>query len=240
VRTVIAKPGEAVDRQVEPLEVVSAVERGHERGDHRFSGYPKPLPESARVLAGGEQLGVDAVGHLDQLRRVVLSRAAQVRDRVRVIGGQHADPVGRADQRGANRVLIGLEQGASRTVLDEAVLVVDEQRLGAALAREPGEQGELRAEDERVVQVDDVEPFDAAQARDQRRVADREHGLDPVHDHPARVGSRPWRGGGEDLDVISAPGLLARETEGRVAGAASVGREGGCEVGDAQAALPGA
>ncbi len=95
------------------------------------------IPSEARsrlVGARRERLGVDAVRHLDQLLRVALARPAQVGDRVRVVGGEHADPVGGPDQRRRDGVLVGLEH-APRALADQAVLVVDEQRLAATRRR---------------------------------------------------------------------------------------------------------
>ena len=64
---------------------------------------------------------------------------------------------------------------------------MDEQGLAPALAPQPAEQGQLGAEDERIVEVDDVEALDPGQAGDQRGVAEREQGVDPVHDGPSRI-----------------------------------------------------
>ena len=63
---VVADPGERVDRDVQPLEVMGAVEGGDECRDDRVGRDPEPLAQCAAV-AGLEALGVDAVRHLDQL-----------------------------------------------------------------------------------------------------------------------------------------------------------------------------
>jgi hypothetical protein len=55
-----------------------------------------------------------------------------------------------------------------------------------------------------------------------------------VHDHRAGVRRLSIGGRGENLDVVAAIRLPARELEARVAGAARVGREGRGEVCDPQ------
>ena len=112
-----------------------------------------------------------------------------------MVRAEDADAVGGADERGRDGVLVGLEQrGRRRRVADEPVLVVDEERLRAALRRRRAEQGQLRAEDEGVVEVDDVEAFEPREARDERGVADREHGVDPVDIDPRDPGLSPSAG----------------------------------------------
>ena len=85
-------------------------------------------------------------------------------------------------------MLVGLEQRSAHALADEPVLVVDEQRLAAASAPKPRQQGQLRPEDERIVEMDDVEALDPRQPRDQRRVADREDRIDAVDDRAAGIG----------------------------------------------------
>ena len=97
---------------------------------------------------------------------------------------------------------------------------------------QPAAEHELRSEDERIVEVKDVEPLEPREAGDQRRVADREQRCDPVNDHRAGVRRLSVGGRGEHLDVVTAIRLAARELEARVAGAARVGREGRGEVCD--------
>ena len=70
---------------------------------------PEPVAHPRFVGAGREQLGVDAVRHLDQLLR----GPPQIRDRAGVVGRKHADPVGRADQSRGDAVLVGGEQGST-------------------------------------------------------------------------------------------------------------------------------
>ena len=94
-----------------------------------------------------------------------------------MVGAEDAHAVGGADQRGRDGVLVGLEKKAAAGVADEAVLVVDEERLGAALSPEAREERQVRAEDERVVEVDDVEAAEPGEAGDERSVADREDRL---------------------------------------------------------------
>jgi len=53
-----------------------------------------------------------------------------------------------------------------------------------------------------------------------------------VHLDPPGIGRLALGRGGEDLDVVAALGLLAREPVGGVARPARVGREGRREVGD--------
>ena len=151
------------------------------------SAIPSRSRRPRSVRPGREQLRVDAVWHLDQLLRATLAGPAKVRDRARVVARQHADPVRLADQKRRGRVLVGFEQGPARALADQPVLVVDQQRLAPAPSRQSPEQRQLGAEDERIVEVNDVEALDPSQARDQRRVADREAGLDPVDDGPTGV-----------------------------------------------------
>ncbi len=106
----VAELGEGVDRDVEPLEVVGAVEGRDEGRDDRVGGNAEPLAQAASVLAGAEALGVDAVRHLDQLRRIALARPLQVGDRVGVVGAEDADAVRGADERRRDGVLVGLEE----------------------------------------------------------------------------------------------------------------------------------
>ena len=234
----IAERGERVDRDVEALEMMGEIEGRDEGGDRRRRRDPEPLAGAAPVLAGAEQLRVDSVGHLDQLRWVALTGPAQVGDRVGVIGREHADAVGRGDQGRRDGVLIGLEQRPARALAHEPVLVVDEQRLRARASPQAGEQGELGSEDERIVEVHEVEAIDARDARDQRRVADCEYRLEPVHDHVPRIRHHAVGGRGEDLDVVAAARLLAGEAERRVAGPARVGREGRGQMGDLAPGAP--
>jgi hypothetical protein len=113
---------------------------------------------------------------------------------------------------------------------------VDEQRLPARTAAQASQQGQLGAEDERVVEVDDVEAGDSCQPRDQRRVADRQQRVEPVDRRARGVRWIAGRRRGEDLDPVSAPRLLDRESKRRVARPAGIRREGGREVGDPQRA----
>ena len=82
--------------------------------------------------------------------------------------------------------------------------------------------------------VDDVEGVEPRQAGDQRCVADRHHRVDPVHDRLARIGRVALGGGGEDLDVVAALSLPAREAVRGVAGPARIGGERGGQVCDPQ------
>ena len=75
VDALVAQLRERVDRDVEPLEVVGAIEGRDERGDDRVGRDAEALAQAASVLAGAEALGVHSVRHLDQLRRVPLARA---------------------------------------------------------------------------------------------------------------------------------------------------------------------
>ena len=84
--------------------------------------------------------------------------------------------------------------------------------------------------------MNDVEALDPSQARDQRRVADREGGLDPVDDGPAGVRRLALRRGREDLDVVAALGLAGGEAVAGVPRAARIRREGRRQMGDPQAA----
>ncbi len=128
-------------------------------------------------------------------------------------------------------MLVSLEQEAAPGVAHQAVLVVDEERLCAALSAQAREQGQLRAEDERVVDVDHVEAAQSGHARDERRVADREGGLDAVNVHARRLGHGALRRRGEDLDMVPALGLADREAVSRVAGAAGIGRKRRSQMG---------
>ena len=74
-----------------------------------------------------------------------------------MVGAEHADAVRRADERRRDGVLVGLEEHPAPPVADEPVLVVDEERLLAALLAKACEERQLGAEDKRIVEVDDVE-----------------------------------------------------------------------------------
>ncbi len=137
----VAELREGVDGDVEALEVVSEIERGDKGRDDRVGADSEALTQPSCVLTGREGLGIDPVWHLDQLRGITFAGPAQVGDRVGVVGGEHADAIGRADQGGRDAVLVGLEHRSANAVADKPVLVVDEQRLRAAPAREPAEQG---------------------------------------------------------------------------------------------------
>ncbi len=63
----------AVDRDVEPLEVMGAVERRDERGDDRVAPGCPSRSRSSSMSPGENSVRVDAVRHLDQLRRVALA-----------------------------------------------------------------------------------------------------------------------------------------------------------------------
>jgi hypothetical protein len=234
VHALVLQAGERLDRDVESLEVVGAVERGDEGRDQRAVRDGEPGPQARVVGPGGEELGVDAVRHLGELLGPALAHAAQVGHRGGVVRRQDADPVGCADEERRDRVFVRREEGPASAAADEPVLVVDEKGLAPALAAEATEQCQLRAEDERVVQMDDVEAAHPGEARDQRRVADRQHGVDPVDDRPARVRRVARRGGREDLDVVAALRLARGEAVGGVAGASRIRREGRREVGDPQ------
>ena len=131
-RAFAGDPRQRLDRQVEPLEVVGAVERGDEGRHQRVVRDPEPGAQAGSVRPGREQLRVDAVWHLDQLLRATLAGPAKVRDRARVVGRQHADPVRLAHQERRDRVLVGIEQGPAGALADQPVLVVDQQRLAPA------------------------------------------------------------------------------------------------------------
>ena len=127
------------------LEVVGEVEGRDEGGDERVGGDAEPVAKPGVVGARGEELRVDAVRHLDELLRVALAGSAQVGDRVGVVGGEHADAVGGADQRRRDGVLVGLEHRAADAAADEPVLVVDEQRLRGAGAGAAGRAASARS-----------------------------------------------------------------------------------------------
>ena len=76
VDALVAQLRQSVDRDVEALEVMGAVEGRDERRDDRVVGDAEPLAKARRVRAGAEALGVDAVRHLDQLRRDRARRCA--------------------------------------------------------------------------------------------------------------------------------------------------------------------
>ena len=228
--------GERVDRHIDALEVVSPIKGCDEGGHDRVVRDAESSTQPAGVVTRREQLSVDAVWHLDQLLRLLALKPCQVGNRRGVVGRQHAHAIGGADQRRRDGVLVGLEQPAANTAADEPVLVVDEQRLAASLASQAGKQRQLRAEDERVVDVDDVEARDPRQRWDQRRVADGEDRVEPVDVDSAGVGNRSGGGRGEDLDVVAAIGLLASEAKRGVAGASGIGREGRREMRDPQRA----
>ena len=151
-----------------------------------------------------------------------------------MIGREHADPIRGADQNGGDRVLIGGKQPPARPLSDQAVLVVDEEGLAAALASQPAQEGQLRAEDERIVEVEDVEALDAGQGWDEGRIADRKQGLDPVHPGPSGVGRLALGRGGEHLNVVPALGLALGEAIAGIPGAPRVRREGRRQMGDPQ------
>ena len=104
-----------------------------------------------------------------------------------MVGGEHADAVGVADQEGRGEALVRREERPPPALADQLVLVVDEDRRVAAAAAEPRGEQHLDAEDERVMEVEDVEAAQARDLRDERRVPDRELRLDAVHDRaPSR------------------------------------------------------
>ena len=102
-------------------------------------------------------------------------------------------------------------------------------------ARQPSEQRQLGTEDERVVQVHDVECGDPRDAGDERRVADGEQRLDAMDECAAWVGRLALGRGGEDLDVVAALGLSGCEAVAGVSRAARIRREGRRQMGDPQA-----
>ena len=111
----VAEPRERLDRDVEPLEVVGAVEGGDERGDDAR----RPGSRAARGVRSVRRRGRTAPRRRRSASRSaspgrVARRRAQVGDRVGVVGREHADPVGGADQRRRDRVLVGLEQRPAR------------------------------------------------------------------------------------------------------------------------------
>ena len=199
--------GQGVDRDVEALEVVGAVERRDERGDDRVGRDPEPLAQPPRRGAGREELGVDAVRHLDQLRRVALDRARAGRGPSR--RGRRESTQTRSAARissGRDGVLVGLEQ-RRRAARRRRAGSCSGRAAPASRPRaaQPAEQRQLGAEDERVVEVD---------ARRSRRAA-RALGISgalPI----ANTGSIRWTIGaagvrrlarrrrGEDLDVVAA------------------------------------
>ena len=190
----VAQLGEGVDRDVEALEVMGAVEGGDEGGDDRVVRDAEPLAEAGPIRARAEPLGVDAVRHLDELRRVALAGAPEVGDRLGVIGAEDADAVGGPDQRGRDGVLVGLEQEpAARRRRPAGSCSGRGEPASGAFAEAP-EERQVRAEDERVVEVDDVEAVEPGEAGDERCVADREDRLGPVDvDALATRGSHPAR-----------------------------------------------
>jgi len=113
---------------------------------------------------------------------------------------------------------------------------VDQQGLAPALSRQPPEQRQLGAEDEGIVEVNDVEALDPSQARDQRCVADREGGLDPVDDGATGIRRFAVRRGREDLDLVPALRLAGGEAVAGVPRATRIWREGRRQMGDPQAA----
>ena len=236
VEVAVAGPRERLDRDVEALEVVGAVERRDERGDDGVVGDPERA--RARPVSSGpgrERVGVDAVRHLDHPLGGPLERPLEVGDRAGVVLAEHEDPVGGADQRRGDRALVGLEQDPARSLADQPVLVVDDQRRAAPALAQPPEQRQLGAEDERVVEVDDVEARRAAPARGSAaRCRSPSPGSIRWTIAWPGVGRLALGAGGEDLDVVAALGLAAGEAEGGVARAARVGREGRGQVGDPQ------
>ena len=95
--------------------MVGAVERRDERGDDGVGRRSRGARAARRVGPGREQ---------PRRRRRSASRSAspgrarraraQVGDRVGVVGREHADAVGGADQQRRDGVLVGLEQRAAR------------------------------------------------------------------------------------------------------------------------------
>jgi hypothetical protein len=152
-----------------------------------------------------------------------------------VVGAEDADAVGGQDQRGRDRVLVGLEQEPASGIADQPVLVMDEERLRAALSPQATEERQVRPEDEGVVEVDDVESAEPGEAGDERSVADREDGLGPVYLDARRLGDLARSRRCEDLDVVPALSLTDREAVGRVTGTARVGRKRRGQVGYSQA-----
>jgi len=129
------------------------------------------MPSALRVSSpapGEKRSGVDAVGHHGEAGHL----EPQVGDRRRVLPRQRDQPVGAARQRAAHRLLVGEEQRAAQPGADEPVVVGDDQRRGGA-ARHGGER-RLDPEDERVVDVHDVDLGQPEQARQQRRGAELE------------------------------------------------------------------
>ena len=103
---------------------------------------------------------------------------------------------------------------------------MDQQRLLAAGAAQAPEQRQLRAEDERVVQVHDIEALEPGERGDERRVAVGEGGLDPVDRDSTRIRDLTLGGRREHLHVMAALGLLPREAVRGVPRPAPVRGEG--------------
>jgi hypothetical protein len=127
---VAAGAGECIDRDVEALEVMGTIQGGDERGNQRRVRDAERRAKLA-AITGAKQLNIDSVRHLDQLVGPTLRGAAEVGDRVGVVGGEDAHAVRGADEGRPDGALVGAEKEAPRPPGHEPVLVVDEKSLAA-------------------------------------------------------------------------------------------------------------
>jgi hypothetical protein len=95
------------------------------------------------------------------------------------------DQRGGAAERGTcdDLVVAGEQQSLDTRGLELVVVAAHQRDAGAHLRRQRG----LGAEDERLVEMDDVEPVDERELRDERRVAEPEPCVVAVREHAGGI-----------------------------------------------------
>jgi hypothetical protein len=221
---------EGFDREVRPLEVVRAVQRGDKGPDDRIGGNAE-LASSGCAVPGPEGRHIDAVRNDDDVRAELSVARAEVRNGHRVLGGQRANAVGAPRERSSPGLLPHPEQRTALALADQAVLVADhEPRYPLA---KPRQKYQLRPEDEGMLYVDDVEPVQPRELGDQWRVADAEQWSAAMDDCCARR-PRAVRRRGEDLHVMPAAREAVRLVEAGGTGPSKVWGEGRGDVRDSE------
>ena len=189
------------------LEVMRPVQRSHERHQPVVRGKPQFLAHRPLARERAEQIGVHPVWNLDH---ILPSPPEQGRPKAGtgVILRQNFQFPRAAQHQAVGHRRIRAEEEPPDPFPDQVVVIRQDQRDPPDSRDRANEFG---AEDERIVQVDDVEVPDSDQARQERCVPEPHRGAQPPDFNAGRVERLRLRtGGGIDRHPMPEPGQSQR------------------------------